>query len=118
MPSKADLITTQALVYSVDWFQGNRNDLPHYTVVYSYQVGDDWYTGTFYDYGHKEQDSYLHRDDTITIRYNPANPQKSFYGEAVPSMLPGGLTVLLVGLGSALFVCFIAWLLGWMTPHR
>jgi hypothetical protein len=64
---------TEALVFSVDWTEPSRNDSSHYTVIYSYRVGEELYTGQFRDYT-GEQDSYLHQDDVISVRYCPELP--------------------------------------------
>ena len=76
MSDKKTWPTTQGLVYSVEWFDGSRQDEPHYAVTYSYRV-DGEYVGTFNDYI-SQSDDYLHRDDTITIAYDPAKPEHSF----------------------------------------
>jgi hypothetical protein len=70
-----------ATVFSCDWRGlSNQVDSPvgFYDVVYSYSVNGNQYTGNFSDYG-MEDEEYLKRDDTFEIRYNPANPAKSYY---------------------------------------
>ena len=41
---------TDGLIFSVEWFEPTRNDFGHYTVIYSYRVGDARFTGEFRDY--------------------------------------------------------------------
>jgi hypothetical protein len=78
MSSKEDWPSTEAVVYSVGWFDPSRNDFGHYKVVYSYRVGEERYIGEFRDYINRPRE-YLHPNDTISIRYNPEVPSKSFY---------------------------------------
>lgn len=93
MDSKEDWPTTDALVYSVEWFDPSRADHGHYKVVYSYAVGDERYSGQFYDYGTSDE-SYLHRDDAITIEYDRDRPEHSRYplARAARRILPDGAT--------------------------
>jgi hypothetical protein len=100
---------TDALVYSVDWIEPSREDFGHYTVVYSYRVDDERYTGEFRDYN--EQGNSLHRDDVISIRYCPERPAKSFYPD-VKSALSKRVLFLSVGAGIALIVLMIVYLSG------
>jgi hypothetical protein len=69
------------VVYSVGW-RGleNQVDSPvgYYDVVFSYRVNDELYSGRFSDYGMEAED-YLHKDESIEIRYDPANPNRSYY---------------------------------------
>ena len=82
MPApKSQWPTTQALVYTVDWYDATRSDPGHYDVTFSYNVDGARYTGTFSDYG-KSDEPYLHRNDEITIRYNAAHPQQCEYPAA------------------------------------
>ena len=52
----------------------------YYTVVYSYTVGGEFYTGKFVDFGRSDE-SYLKRNDTVSIRYYPHRPAESYYPE-------------------------------------
>jgi Protein of unknown function (DUF3592) len=80
---KKSWMTTDAVVFSCDWM-----DLPdqidskvgHYHVVYTYRVDGTLYTGRFADYGMQDEE-YLKRDEVFQIRYNPQNPEKSYYPE-------------------------------------
>jgi len=78
---KSEWITTEALVYEVNWIQGGDASPGYYTVTYSYSVAGDRYSGTIHHYGHAD-DVYLHRDDTIQIQYDPNHPQRSTYPSA------------------------------------
>jgi hypothetical protein len=74
-------LTTQATVYSVGWRSlPDEQDSPvgYYDVVFSYRVNDEIYSGKFSDYGMEAED-YLHRNDQIPIRYNPAHPERNYY---------------------------------------
>jgi Protein of unknown function (DUF3592) len=71
----------EALVYSSEWILPTRNNFGHYRVVYSYRAGGERYTGESAHYGN-EKDSYLRRDDVITIRYCPETPAESYYPDA------------------------------------
>jgi len=110
MSSKQNWPSTEALVYSVEWFDPSRADSGHYKVEYSYRIGDERYTGEFYDYG-SSQESYLHRDDTIRIEYDPSRPQHSRYPEAreprfaLPEWATWALRIL-VGALVLLILCF------------
>ncbi|MBS1820440.1 MAG: DUF3592 domain-containing protein [Acidobacteria bacterium] len=107
---RSDWQITPANVYSVDWIDPSRNDWGHYEVVYSYRVGNDFFTGRFSDYG-SPAESYLKRDDTIHIRYNPSNSKKSFYPDArQPSIKKVSLA--LIGVGIGLLVMLIVYLSG------
>ena len=91
-----------ALVYSVDWIQGSRNDEPHYDVVYSYKVGEERYTGQFSDYG---ADKRFHADDTISIRYCPEHPAKSFCPDArAPLVSRWMLFAVMMGTAAVVFL--------------
>jgi hypothetical protein len=68
-------------VYSAEWRGlSGQGDSPvgYYDVVFSYRVNDQLYSGRFSDYGMEVED-YLHKDDTIEIRYDPSNPEKNYY---------------------------------------
>jgi Protein of unknown function (DUF3592) len=108
--TKANWPMTTANIYSVESIDANRNDFGHYNVVYSYRVNDEMYTGEFSDYG-SENESYLKRDDSIQIRYDPSNPKKSFYPE-VRSATKRRLFYFGLGLAIALIVMLIVFLNG------
>ena len=110
MTSRADWQSTTANVYSVEWIEPNRNDFGHYNVVYSYRVNAEMYIGEFADYGSADE-SYLKRDDSIQIRYDPANPKRSFYPEA-RGATKRRLFFAGLGLGLALIVMLIVYLNG------
>jgi hypothetical protein len=110
MSSTQDWRSTEALVYSVEWFDATRYDSGHYKVVYSYTVGNERYVGRFDDYGSPEED-YLHRDDTIRIEYDPEHPQHNRYQAAREPRfgLPkwaGWSFRILVGVLVLLILCF------------
>jgi hypothetical protein len=107
---KADWQLATANVYSVEWIEPSRNDFGHYNVVYSYRVNDEMYEGEFCDYG-AVGESYLKRDDSIQIRYNPSNPRKSFYPEA-RTAAKRRLFFVGLGLGLAALVMLIVYLNG------
>lgn len=109
MPDKQSWPRANALVYSVDWFDANRNDAAHYTVEYSYQVGEERYVGTFYDY--ITETDYLRRDDTIQIAYDPSNPSKSFYPDAHKDPLDPLILINRVLLGIIAVGGLIVWVL-------
>ena len=101
---------TEAIVFSVDWFEPTRYDFGHYTVVYSYRVDNERFTGEFRDYT-DERDDYLHRDDAISIRYCPEHPDRSFYPGA-KSAIDKRLLFLGIGAGLAVIVLLITYLRG------
>src|ERR1017187_1264786 len=70
-----------ANVFSAEWIDATRNDFGHYSLVYTYRVGDEIYRGESSDY-RPAADEYLKRDDSIQVRYDPSNPKRSFYPEA------------------------------------
>ena len=107
---KSEWPSTNAFVFSVDWFEGDRDDFQHYTVVYSYRVGEERYRGEFRDYI-AQQDSYLRRDDTIQIRYDSSSPEKSYFPQATGSI---GKRLLFLGIGAilALIVLLVVYLNG------
>jgi hypothetical protein len=78
---KQDWQLTTANVYSVEWIEPSRNDWGHYEVTYSYRAGDEYYTGHVSDYSFAST-TFLKRNDSIEIRYNPQNPRKSYYPDA------------------------------------
>jgi hypothetical protein len=100
----------EALVFSVDWVEPTRNDFGHYTLVYSYRVDNERFTGEFRDYT-EERDNYLHRDDVISIRYCPEHPSRSFYPET-KSVADKRLLFLGIGAGLAVIVFAIVYLSG------
>jgi hypothetical protein len=87
---------TEALIFSVDWIEPSRGQNGHYEVVYSYRVGEERHTGQFHDYidggidycrsedpaPAEERGAYLKPEHAISIRYNPSDPEKSFYPDA------------------------------------
>ena len=81
MTGKDQWRTTTATVYSSDW-RGLSNqvdsEVGFYDVIYSYSVDGIRYAGKFSDYGMEDED-YFKRNDTFEIRYNPADPAKSYY---------------------------------------
>jgi hypothetical protein len=103
-------IPTMARVYSSEYA-----DLPeqvnspvgYSTVVYSYSVQGELYTGKFVDFGRADE-SYFKRDDTVEIRYDPRHPAKSYYPEQRTQtnfrLLCAG-----IGVGLALIVVGISW---------
>ena len=99
--------TTQGLVYSVDWFEprSDKENYPHYTVVYSYRIGDDRYVGTFADY-RSMMDGYFRKDDSILIHYCPEHPEKSYYAD-VQSATKKRLVAF--GIGAALGIVVLIW---------
>ena len=107
---KSDWQITTANIYSADWIDPTRNDFGHYNVVYSYRVGEEIHTGEFSDYG-SANETYLKRDDSIQIRYNPSNPGKSFYPE-VRSATKRRIFFMSLGLALALIVMLIVYLNG------
>lgn len=106
-------IPTTALVYSCDW-TGLENqvdsEVGFYNVIYSYSVGDERYAGKFSDYG-MQNESYFHRGDTFTIRYDPSHPSRSYYPE-LRTRRKLVLTALGFGAGLALFVSLVTSLRG------
>lgn len=105
MSSKEDWPATDALVYSVEWFDPSRNDFGHYDVVYSYRIGEERYVGRFSDYIEGTTE-YLHSGDTISIRYNPEAPGKSSY-PLVHSATNRRLAFIGIGLGLAAAVMLV-----------
>ncbi len=103
-----------ARVYSSEY-----GDLPeqinsssgYYTVVYSYSVDGELYTGKFVDFGRADQ-SYLKRDDTVEIRYDPRDPAKSYYPELRTQT---NFRSVCAGAGAALAVIVMA--IEWWTHH-
>jgi hypothetical protein len=97
----------KGLVYSVDWIQSDRGP-GFYKVVYSYEVAQERYTGSFYDFG-KEDESYLHKDDSIAIRYDPAKPEHSEYPGARPQkyVLPNSALMVLRILVGVIFLMML-----------
>ena len=79
-------------------------------VVYSYRAGENRYTGECKHYG-KESESYLHRDDAISIRYCPEYPAKSYYPDA-KKRLNKAIFFLGIAAGVALIVLLIIYLSG------
>ncbi len=92
---------TEALVFSVDWTEPARDNSGYYTVIYSYRVGEERYTGQFRDYT-SEQDGYLHQDDVISVRYSPELPAKSFYPEAEGSNIGIGQRLVFFSIGGGI----------------
>jgi hypothetical protein len=78
---RQDWQLTIANVYSVEWIEPSRNDWGHYDVTYSYRAGNEYYTGHFSDYTSVNA-TFLKRNDSIEIRYNPQNARKSYYPDA------------------------------------
>ncbi|RZU40510.1 DUF3592 domain-containing protein [Edaphobacter modestus] len=109
MISKSDWQPSMASIYSVSWIDASRNDFGHYEVTYSYHVSGEYYTGRFADYASQEE-SYLKRNDSIQIRYNPENPARSFYPEAQRPMV--SKVSLLMGCGLGAIVMLIVYLNG------
>ena len=107
---KSDWQITTANIYSADWIDPTRNDFGHYNVVYSYRVGEEIYIGEFSDY-RSATDSYLKRDETIQIRYNPFKPKQSFYPER-RSAAKRRIFWASLGLGLALVILLIVYLNG------
>jgi hypothetical protein len=102
--------TAEALVYSVDRYDptgSSADDYPHYTVVYSYRAGEERYTGKFDDY-RDGSDSYFHAGDSVSIRYCPERPERSFYPEA-KSATNRRLLAFGVGAGLAVIVMLIVY---------
>ena len=54
------------------------DEVGNYRVTYSYAVAGEYYNGVFNDFGSADE-VYVNRGDTLTIRYNPRNPAKSYY---------------------------------------
>jgi hypothetical protein len=102
--------TTEALVYSVEWFEATHDDYANYLVVYSYRVGDQRYTGEFRDYG-THLEGFLHRNDTISVRYSPENPEKSYFPQR-NSALNRRLLAIGIGAGFAVIVMLIVYFSG------
>jgi hypothetical protein len=69
------------LVYTVEW-RGLSDEvnspIGYYDVVFSYRVSNQLYSGRFSDYGMEAED-YLHKDESIEIRYDPSNPSRNYY---------------------------------------
>jgi hypothetical protein len=106
---KDQWLQAKGLVFSVDWIQSDRGP-GFYKVVYSYEVTDERYTGNFYDYG-KADESYLHRDDSVDIRYDPAKPEHSEYpnARAQKYALPNsGLIALRILVGIVLLILLLS----------
>jgi hypothetical protein len=101
---------TDALIYSVDWIPPSRHDMGHYEVVYSYKAGAERYTGGFSDYSSEQP---LHRDDVISIRCCPEDPQKSFYPDRETAI---GKRLLLFGIGAGVGV--LVTLIKYLGSHR
>jgi hypothetical protein len=97
----------EALIYSCDWIKPDERSEGYYGVVYSYKVGEERYTGEFSDYS---SDKPLHRDDVISIRYCPEQPQKSFYPKRETAI---GRRLLLYGIsfGGGMLVVLIKYLI-------
>ncbi len=78
---KDNWVPTKATVYSREY-----TDLPnqinsevgHYHVTYTYAVNGEFYDGRFVDFGRQDEE-YFKRCDTLTVRYDPRNPSKSYY---------------------------------------
>jgi len=110
--------TAEALVYSVERFDPDgrgEEDYGHYTVVYSYRVGEDRHTGEFNDYC-DATDSYFHRDDTISVKYCPEHPEKSFYPDAESAK---NKRLIAIGFGAclAVIVMLIVYFSGGFRSH-
>lgn len=67
--STKDWIETDGVVASVDSQSTRGGEL--YTVVFTYKVNDHFYGGTFHTY-----DAYR-VDDSIAVKYNPADPDQN-----------------------------------------
>jgi hypothetical protein len=70
-----------AFVYFCEWaaLEAAHNDeVGYFTVTYSYIVAGERYVGEFSDFASGLEPAYQ-RDEKIQIRYNPANPARSYY---------------------------------------
>ncbi len=99
-------LLTTAVVYSYEWADLEDqvdSEVGFHNVVYSYRVGDERYVGKFAYYGYQAE-SYLHRGDTFTIRYNPSHPERSYYPE-LRTRHKFVLIAFAIGAIAALIVC-------------
>ena len=107
---KADWRLTTANIYTVDLTEPTRGNSGHYDVIYTYRVGEEIYTGKFSDYD-STTESCLKPDDSIQIRYNPANPKQSYYPEVRGSDV-NKLLVFGIPVAFALIILIVVYLSG------
>ena len=73
-------VKTSAHVFSVEWQSKPSHEDGHWHTVYNYSVGDNFYSGEFFDYGF-EGGNHLKRDDVFEIEYDPKDPSRSRQAE-------------------------------------
>lgn len=67
-------LSADATVYSADWRQEGR--VGWWQISYSYPIADTFFSGEFRQYRNDGED-HLKSGDTVEIRYDPANPDRS-----------------------------------------
>ena len=67
-----------ALVFSSEYVPYQRTALAHYHVIHSYKVGEERYVGEFDDFSVRPR---FKREETISVRFNPRAPKRSYYPE-------------------------------------
>jgi hypothetical protein len=60
---------TDGTVTSVEWYPTRGGD--RYSVVFTYKVDGEWYGGTF------TTDESYNKEDTISVSYDPASPERN-----------------------------------------
>jgi hypothetical protein len=63
-------------VFSSEYVPHQHHARSHYHVVYSYKVDDERYVGQFDDFLSEQR---FRVDEPITIRFNPKNPNRSYF---------------------------------------